>query len=67
MSTTGKCDFLEALGGFATVTRSVESDEQHENAVKKSTRVLRVYGSTGNNLQIIDVTPSSGVLTKDIS
>ncbi|KAI9923112.1 hypothetical protein PsorP6_002293 [Peronosclerospora sorghi] len=58
--------FWKALGGFATVTRSVESDEQHENAVKKSTRVLRVNGSTDDNLQITDVTPSSGVLTKDI-
>ncbi|KAL4109413.1 hypothetical protein PRIC1_001113 [Phytophthora ramorum] len=58
--------FWAILGGFATVTRSAESDEHHENAAKKSTTVLRVSGSTDENLQVADVTPSSGVLTKDI-
>ncbi|KAI9906075.1 hypothetical protein PsorP6_013690 [Peronosclerospora sorghi] len=62
----GNATFWKALGGFATVTRSVESDEQHETAVEKSTRVLRVNGSTDDNLQITDVTPSLGVLTTDI-
>ncbi|KAG1701627.1 hypothetical protein DVH05_010931 [Phytophthora capsici] len=58
--------FWEALGGFETVARSGESDEHHENAVKKNTTVLRVSGSTDESLQVADVTPSSGVLTKDI-
>ncbi|ETL43532.1 hypothetical protein F441_06171 [Phytophthora nicotianae CJ01A1] len=58
--------FWEALGSFETVTRSGETDEHHENAVKKNTTVLRVSGSTDDNLQVADVTPSSGVLTKDI-
>ncbi|GMF27055.1 unnamed protein product [Phytophthora lilii] len=58
--------FWEILGGFADVTRSSESDEHHENVVKKNTTVLRVSGSTDDNLQVEDVTPSSGVLTKDI-
>uniref|UniRef100_A0AAV1U3Y1 HP domain-containing protein n=1 Tax=Peronospora matthiolae TaxID=2874970 RepID=A0AAV1U3Y1_9STRA len=58
--------FWDALGGFTTVTRSRESDEHHEIAVKKSTSVLCVSGSTDDNLKVVDVTPSSGVLTKDI-
>uniref|UniRef100_M4BDS2 HP domain-containing protein n=1 Tax=Hyaloperonospora arabidopsidis (strain Emoy2) TaxID=559515 RepID=M4BDS2_HYAAE len=58
--------FWDALGGFTTVTRSRESDENHEIAVKKSTSVLCVSGSTDDNLKVVEVTPSSGVLTKDI-
>ncbi|KAG7376712.1 hypothetical protein PHYPSEUDO_012856 [Phytophthora pseudosyringae] len=58
--------FWEALGGFEPVTRSGESDEHHENAVKKNTTVLRVSGSVDDKLQVADVTPSSGVLAKDI-
>lgn len=57
--------FWEALGGFSEVTRSAESDEHHENEAKKSTTVLRVSDSS-DDLQVEDVTPSSGVLTKDI-
>ena len=58
--------FWEALGGFTTVTRSGVSDENYESTVKKSTTVLRVSGSDDNNLQVANVTPSSGVLTKDM-
>ncbi|CAI5721964.1 unnamed protein product [Hyaloperonospora brassicae] len=58
--------FWAALGGFTTVTRSRESDEHHESAVKKNTSVLRVSESTGDDLQVDDITPSSGVLTKDL-
>ncbi|POM58418.1 Villin-like protein, partial [Phytophthora palmivora] len=58
--------FWDALGGYEAVSRSAESDERHENVVKKNTTVLRVSGSTDDNLQVADVTPSSGVLTKDI-
>ncbi|KAE9023440.1 Villin-1 [Phytophthora rubi] len=58
--------FWEVLGGFTSVTRSGETDEHHENAVKKNTTVLRVSGSTDDDLQVADVTPASGVLTKDI-
>ncbi|CAH0479702.1 unnamed protein product [Peronospora belbahrii] len=58
--------FWKALGGFTTITRSGGSNERHETAVKKNTIVLRVSGSTDDDLQVADVTPSSGVLTKDI-
>ncbi|GMF22720.1 unnamed protein product [Phytophthora fragariaefolia] len=58
--------FWEILGGFADITRSGETDEHHENVVKKSTTVLRVSGSTDDSLEVAEVTPSSGVLTKDI-
>ncbi|CAI5734286.1 unnamed protein product [Peronospora destructor] len=58
--------FWEALGGFTNVTRSGVSDECYENAVKKNTTVLRVSGSGDGNLQVADVTPSSGVLTKNM-
>jgi hypothetical protein len=58
--------FWDVLGGFATVTRSSVSDEHHENEAKKSTKVLRVSGSTDDNLQVADVTLASGVLTKDL-
>ncbi|RMX63734.1 hypothetical protein DD238_006349 [Peronospora effusa] len=58
--------FWKALGGFTTVTRSGVSDEYYENAVKKNTTVLRVSGSGDDNVQVADVTPSSGVLTKDM-
>ncbi|KAG7401082.1 hypothetical protein PHYBOEH_002965 [Phytophthora boehmeriae] len=57
--------FWDALGGFETVTRSGESDEHHESQAKKNTTVLRVSESS-SDLQVEDVTPSSGVLTKDI-
>ncbi|CAI5715495.1 unnamed protein product [Peronospora farinosa] len=58
--------FWKALGGFTTVTRSGVSDEYYENAVKKNTTVLRVSGSGDDNVQVANVTPSSGVLTKDM-
>ncbi|TDH65534.1 hypothetical protein CCR75_007456 [Bremia lactucae] len=58
--------FWKLLGGMQTVMCSSETDEQHESIVKKNTTVLRVNGSTSANLRVQDVTPSSGVLTKDI-
>ncbi|RLN78456.1 hypothetical protein BBJ28_00016844, partial [Nothophytophthora sp. Chile5] len=57
--------FWSALGGFSTVTRSGETDEHHESAAKKNTTVLRVSDSS-SDLKVTDVTPSSGVLTKDV-
>lgn len=60
------CAFWEALGGFDTVTRTSETDEYYESALKKNTTVLRVSGSMDDTIQVTDVTPTSGVLTRDI-
>ncbi|KAL8009560.1 putative villin headpiece, villin/Gelsolin, ADF-H/Gelsolin-like domain superfamily [Plasmopara halstedii] len=58
--------FWKALGGFEPVTRSIETDEEHEIAVRKNTTIFRISGSIDDNLMVTDVTPPSEVLTKDI-
>lgn len=57
--------FWSALGGYIDVTRVGESDEEHERIAKKNTTVLHVSDST-SDLVVEDITPSNGVLTKDI-
>ncbi|KAF1327086.1 Villin-like protein, partial [Globisporangium splendens] len=57
--------FWSTLGGYIDVTRVGESDEEHERMAKKSTTVLRISDS-GSDLSVENVTPSNGVLTKDI-
>lgn len=57
--------FWGALGGFVEVTKSGGNDESHDRLAKQSTTVLHVSDSS-SDLQVDDVTPSSGVLTKDI-
>ncbi|GLE02953.1 hypothetical protein PINS_up011832 [Pythium insidiosum] len=57
--------FWKTLGGYINVTRVGESDEAHERLAKKNTTVLHV-SDAGSDLKVDDVTPSDGVLTKDI-
>jgi advillin len=57
--------FWSTLGGYTEVTRSGSSDEAHERIAKQSTVVLHVSDSS-SDLKVENVTPSSGVLTKDI-
>ncbi|TMW63189.1 hypothetical protein Poli38472_002130 [Pythium oligandrum] len=57
--------FWSTLGGYIDVTRVGEPDDAHDRVAKKSTAVLRVSDSS-SDLKIQDVTPSTGVLTKDI-
>lgn len=57
--------FWTALGGYVEVTRTGEPDENFERMVKKTTTILRLSDSS-SDLTVTDVTPSSGVLTKDL-
>jgi hypothetical protein len=57
--------FWETLGGYQEITRVGEADDAFERAAKKKTTVLHVSDADGN-LQVDDMTPASGVLTKDL-
>lgn len=57
--------FWEALGGYIEVTHGGGNDESFESLAKQSTKLLHVSDSS-SDLKVEDVTPSSGVLTKDL-
>jgi advillin len=57
--------FWRTLGGYIDVKKVGGDDEDHDKLSKKSTTVLRLSDTTGQ-LKVDNVTPSSGILTKEI-